>query len=308
MKLRTPARAPLRRLMVLALLPFLPAPPGAVPEAAASVLATTDATAIAAFQSGRTVLDFDELTVPPGGLCYVPLPVNQYAALGILISARADGSEQTHLARMPDCGHFGATLSPPNIIGGGTGPGSLAWRETIRFDFPTAADAIGASSDWSGSYTTLTAHRSDGSVIASVSGNQGEFMGIAEPEIAYAVWSWTYDQAVPGFSLDNVTFHVPETSVPGRTPATSFSVAPNPVHSGTWVRWATPVAGHVRVTVRDVAGKHVATIVDGQRPAGEGAARWQATDDRGARVPAGVYFVRFEIPGETITRRLVRIR
>lgn len=307
MKLRTLARAPLRRLMVLALLPFLPAPPGAVPEAAASVIATTDAIAIAAFQSGRTVLGFDELTVPPDGLCYIPFPVNQYAGLGILISAREDGTAQTHLAQMPDCGHFGSTLSPPNIIGGGTGPGTI-WREAIRFDFPGTADAIGASSDWTGSNTTLTAYRGDGGVIASVSGNQGDFMGIAEPGIAYAVWKWNYDQGATGSSLDNVTFHVPETSVAAGAPTTSFAVAPNPVHSGTWVRWTKPVAGHVRVTVRDVAGKHVATIVDEQRPAGAGVARWQAADDRGARVPAGVYFVRFEAAGENITRRLVRIR
>ncbi|MBI5167946.1 MAG: T9SS type A sorting domain-containing protein [Candidatus Eisenbacteria bacterium] len=278
-----------------------------IPAANASVLSTTDATAIAAFRSGRTVLNFDELTVPPGP-CYVPFPVHQYSGLGISISARADGSAQTHLARLPDCGHFGSTLTLPNIIGGGTGPGSLAWRETIRFDFPSAADAIGASSDWSGSNTTLTAYRSDGSVIASVSGNEGNFMGIAEPGIAYAIWKWNYDMSVAGFSLDNVTFHIPQTDVPERSPSTSFGIEPNPVQAETWLRWTMPNAGRVRVSVQDVAGRRVATIVDEQRPAGEASASWKAVDDRGARVPAGVYFVRFEIPGETVTRRLVRIR
>ena len=50
--------------------------------AAASVLSTVDPGAIAAFQSGRTVLDFDELVVPVGP-CYIPLDRNQYAALGL---------------------------------------------------------------------------------------------------------------------------------------------------------------------------------------------------------------------------------
>ncbi len=199
-----PARRPATRAAVaLAMAVLLQAS-----IAAASVLSTTNAVDIAAFQSGRTVLGFDELVVPPGP-CFILLDPNQYAAQGILISAKADGSIQTHLARLPDCGHFGATLSPPNIIGGGTGPGSLAWRESVRFDFPVPANAIGAHSDASGSNTTLTAYRANGTVIASVSGNQGLFLGIAEPGIAYAVWNWNADQSVAGFSLDNVTFSVP---------------------------------------------------------------------------------------------------
>ncbi len=98
--------------------------------AAASVLSTFDAAATAAFQSGRTVLNFDELVVPPGP-CYVPLDRNQYAAQGILISAMADGTVQTHLAQIPGCGHFGPTQSPPNIIGGGTGPNTSGWRSAL---------------------------------------------------------------------------------------------------------------------------------------------------------------------------------
>lgn len=173
--------------------------------ASAAVLSTTDPVAIAAFQSGRTVLGFDEIVVPTGP-CFIPLDPNQYAAQGILISAKADGSIDTHVARLPACGHFGTTQSVPNIIGGGTGSVSLGWRESVRFDFPGKATAIGAHTDQSGSNTTLTAYQADGTVITSVSGNQGTYLGISEPGIAYAVWSWNFDQAVAGFSLDNVTF------------------------------------------------------------------------------------------------------
>jgi hypothetical protein len=109
------------------------------------------------------------------------------------------------VARLPGCGHFGSTHSPPNVIGGGTSP-NTGWRETVRFDFPDLADAIGAHTDASGSNTTLTAYRSDGSVIASASGDEGTFLGIAEPNISYARWEWNFDQSIPGFSLDNVTF------------------------------------------------------------------------------------------------------
>ncbi|MBK7772217.1 MAG: T9SS type A sorting domain-containing protein [bacterium] len=278
--------------------------------AAASVLSTVDPGAIAAFQSGRTVLDFDELVVPVGP-CYIPLDRNQYAALGIIISAQADGSDQTNLAQMPGCGHFGSTLSPPNIIGGGTGPGSLGWRESVRFDFPSGANAIGASSDWSGSNTTLTAYSADGNVIASVSGDQGAFMGILEPDIAYAVWKWNYDEAVAGFSLDNVTFSLATSAVddPASSPwITSARVEPNPFDAGTLIRWNLPASARVRVGVFDVSGRRVAALLDAERPAGEGIVHWDARDDRGSAVPAGVYFVRLDLPGGAISRRIVRLR
>lgn len=278
-----------------------------IPVAAASVVSTTDPATIAAFQSGRIVLGFDELVVPAGP-CYIPLDPNQYAGQGILITAFADGSGRTNLARLPGCGDFGPTLSPPNIIGGGTGPGSLGWRETVRFDFPTPANAIGASSDGTGSNTTLTAYHADGSVIASISGDQGNFMGIAEPDIAYATWKWNYDESVAGFSLDNITFSTPLASVGDRTAATTVDAEPNPFAAQTWIRWGLPRAAHVRVSVFDVRGRRVATLLDAQRPAGEDLLRWNATDDTGSRVPSGVYFVRVEVPGRTVTRRLVRLR
>lgn len=273
----------------------------------ASTIATTDPSQIAAFRAGRTTLTFDELTVPPGP-CFVLFDPQQYAALGIRISAKPDGSTQTHLAQLPACGHFGTALTLPNIIGGGTGPGSLAWRETVRFDFPSPADAIGANSDASGSNTTLTAYRADGSVLASVTGNQGEFMGIAEPGISYAVWSWNFDQGVAGFSLDNVTFSVPSLGANRSPGMTTLDVGPNPFRASTWVRWSARVPGRVRVEVFGVGGQHVATLLDETRAAGDGAIQWRATDAHGQRVAAGLYFVRVELAGQAISRRVVSVR
>lgn len=273
----------------------------------ASVLSTTDPGAIAAFKAGRVVLTFDELTVPAGP-CYVPLDPNQYAAQGIIIRAKADGSLQTHLARLPGCGDFGPTLTPPNIIGGGTGPGSLAWRETIRFDFATPADAIGANSDGTGSNTTLTAYRSDGSMIASVTGNEGYFMGIAEPGIAYAVWNWNYDGSVAGFSLDNVTFSLATAGAPAPDQHGSVTVAPSPFRTETWIRWSSPLPGRVQVSVLDVTGRRVALLVDEQRAAGDGAVTWRATGDAEARLTPGLYFVRVDMPGQSVIRRAAILR
>lgn len=169
-----------------------------------AVLSTTNAAAIAAYQAGRIVLGFDELVVPSGP-CFLPLDSNQYAAQAIPVSAKADGSAQTHHARLSECGNLGATQTVPNLIGGGPGAVSLGWREPICFDFPVPTNAIGAHPDFSGSNTTLTAYRSNGAVFTSTSGNQGLFLGITEPDIAHAIWTWNFDQGAAGYSLDNVT-------------------------------------------------------------------------------------------------------
>jgi hypothetical protein len=275
--------------------------------AVASVISTTDPAVIAAFQAGRTVLGFDELAVPPGP-CYVPLDRNQYAAQGIVISSRADGSVETNLAQLPGCGDFGPTLSPPNIIGGGTGPGSLGWRESVRFDFPGRTDAIGASSDWTGSNTTLTAYKADGTVITSVSGDQGAFMGISEPAIAYAVWKWNYDESVAGFSLDNVSFSRGTAGVGEYWMLYSPIVAPNPFKAGTSVRWSLTTPARVRVGVFDLRGRRVASLLDAPQPVGEGVVRWDSRDDQGHTVPPGVYFVHVALPGRTYSQCVVRLR
>ena len=182
-------------------------------ESFGGIVSTTDPALIAAFQLDRTVLDFDEITVGASP-CFVLLDPNQYAAQGIVIRAQADGSTQTHVAQLPECGTFGSFLSPPNVIGGGTTATDPNFRETIRFDFPELANAIGANNDGTGSRTTLTAYRADDTVIAAVSGDQGFFMGIDEPNIAYALWTWDFDQSVPGFSLDNVTFSIQPGVIP----------------------------------------------------------------------------------------------
>jgi flagellar hook assembly protein FlgD len=52
----------------------------------------------------------------------------------------------------------------------------------------------------------------------------------------------------------------------------------------------------------------VATLVDGGWSAGWHSVPWTGRDERGARVPAGVYMARLEALGQVRTRRIVLIR
>lgn len=66
---------------------------------------------------------------------------------------------------------------------------------------------------------------------------------------------------------------------------------------------STPAPVHARLDVWDVAGRHVATPLNGLIPAGQKEVHWDATGQ-----PSGIYFLRLRAGGAAITRRAVLIR
>jgi len=86
------------------------------------------------------------------------------------------------------------------------------------------------------------------------------------------------------------------------------SPVPNPFRTGTSIRFALPRAGPVRLDVFDVAGRRVATPLDGPRPAGVHVLAWNGTDASGRPVAAGVYFVRLQAGGTVRAAKVLRLR
>lgn len=85
--------------------------------------------------------------------------------------------------------------------------------------------------------------------------------------------------------------------------------APNPFGSTTAIAFSVPV-GHepASLTVHDVAGRKVRTLVDGRLDAGPHTAAWDGRDSRGHRVAPGIYFCRLEVAGESVARKMVVLR
>ena len=69
---------------------------------------------------------------------------------------------------------------------------------------------------------------------------------------------------------------------------------PNPFNPATNVEFALPSDSHVAITVFDVLGRKVITLLDEVRPAGYYAQRWEGRNSSGSRVASGVYFLRME--------------
>lgn len=67
---------------------------------------------------------------------------------------------------------------------------------------------------------------------------------------------------------------------------------PNPFNPSTTIEFRLPVSGFVELTVYDVAGREVATLVSEMKNAGTHRIAWNAVDNQGVKVSSGVYFYR----------------
>jgi hypothetical protein len=96
---------------------------------------------------------------------------------------------------------------------------------------------------------------------------------------------------------------------PGPDPGTPVSLGlplSNPTGPfGTTIPYFLAEPGPVRISVRDVAGRHVRSLFAGERPAGRQAVIGDGRAESGARVGAGIYLVELSAGGWRGTARLV---
>ena len=83
---------------------------------------------------------------------------------------------------------------------------------------------------------------------------------------------------------------------------------PNPFNPSTRISFSTPRAGNVTLKLYDVLGRHVRTLTEGYRIAGEHTVVWNGRDTNDRSVSAGVYFaqIRFAESQKTIKMMLIK--
>ena len=86
-----------------------------------------------------------------------------------------------------------------------------------------------------------------------------------------------------------------------QTLPTAFSLAdnfPNPFNPTTTIQYALPQAADVELTVYNIVGQPIRTLVAEHQSAGRYAVEWDATNDSGHSLSSGMYFYRLEAGGE----------
>ncbi|MFB6232074.1 MAG: T9SS type A sorting domain-containing protein [Salinibacter sp.] len=94
----------------------------------------------------------------------------------------------------------------------------------------------------------------------------------------------------------------------GAAQPTLAGSAPNPFSGQTTVKFALPEQTRVTVSVYDMMGRKVATLVDGSRRAGTHRVSWSGQSDDGQALASGVYLLRMRADGQSKTRRVTIVR
>ena len=92
------------------------------------------------------------------------------------------------------------------------------------------------------------------------------------------------------------------------TACRAYPNEPNPFNPTTRIRFDLPAPGTVDVAIYDCAGRRVRRLLHALYPeAGRFLANWDGCDDRGERLPSGVYLYRFTAGSYSRTQRMVLV-
>ena len=108
--------------------------------------------------------------------------------------------------------------------------------------------------------------------------------------------------------MAGVASHVGEEEAAGMWPLRFETVRPNPFTPQTRLFYRLPRTESVRLTIVDVQGRHVATLVDESQEGGDHAVVWEGRSDSGELLTSGAYYARLEAGGYVESRKLILTR
>jgi hypothetical protein len=83
---------------------------------------------------------------------------------------------------------------------------------------------------------------------------------------------------------------------------------PNPFNSSTTITYRVPKDSRVELTIYDILGREVRTLLSGVQRAGTYRVQWDSQNSHGHSVSSGVYFYRFRGGSYVETRKLVVLK
>ena len=208
--------------------------------------------------------------------------------------ARFDGEDwtvyNTDNSGLPDDGIFALALDAHGNVWIGTGHPYSNGRGLARFDGQhwTVYDA--SNSGLPNNTVSALAFDTQGNLwIGTRGGGLAVYHGAAE--IPTAVEEMSEAGVIPrGYTLSQNV--------------------PNPFNSSTTIRFALPLSQDVELSLFNLVGQRVATLVKGRRESGMHSVHWDGRDDDGRELASGVYLYRLQTSdGKQVeTRKMVLVR
>jgi len=114
-------------------------------------------------------------------------------------------------------------------------------------------------------------------------------------------------EITPGFSVSQILYGHPQgidnpnDQVPGKFALTQNY--PNPFNAQTLIQYNLPGESDVSLTIFDILGRQVETLIDGYQTAGPHQVIWNADNS-----PSGIYFYMIKADNSVETKRMTLIR
>ena len=83
---------------------------------------------------------------------------------------------------------------------------------------------------------------------------------------------------------------------------------PNPFNPNTMIKYDLPKQNFVKITIHDILGRHIKTLVNAVQKEGYKSIQWDAKNDNGKLVPAGMYFYKIETDMFIQTKKMVLLK
>ena len=222
----------------------------------------------------------------------------------------ASGSPLWGAYGVPVCDHQGYQYAP-RTVHDGSGGVILTWNDYRNSD-STSWDIYAQRVNSSGGKMWST----EGVCISNALNSQ-EYPEIAGCDSLGAIITWVdsrnYDTSgrdiyMQGVDIEGNLYDVPNSiydhsieKVP--TKVKMYQNYPNPFNPVTTIKYTLPRACHAKLTICNILGQRVASLVDGHQKAGYKTARWDASS-----FSSGIYFYRFQAGDFVQTRKMVLIR
>lgn len=120
--------------------------------------------------------------------------------------------------------------------------------------------------------------------------------------------AFNYEETGGYIVVDDLVISMPkaETSVPQNIPEkySLFDVYPNPFNPETTVRYDLTTSANVSISIYDLQGKKITTLLEGPENAGSHSVRWDASG-----LPSGIYFCNLTIDSkQRLTRKMLLVK
>ncbi len=221
----------------------------------------------------------------------VPQPVDvSTAVFGPTIGNGNPGAEQYEgmLVRLTD-----VTISSIDPV----------FSDPSEFEVDDASGPVIVRRDGRNNYSNVLADTISGKTILKLNDNISTLTGVI-------YYSFNRYKIVPRTAADyGVITGIEE--IPGSVLPVNYMLSrnyPNPFNPVTKFNVSLPQASYLDITVYNLLGQKVSTLVSEERPAGNYTVTWNATTQNGMPVTSGVYFVRMQAGNYINTQKIVLMK